>query len=179
VKPIGHEETFAVDHHDLEPLEREILRLADAVAGRARAAGVRGRTVQLKVKLADFRLLTRSRTLPEPVDTAAPIGATARLLLRDPDMCGLIQASGARLLGVSVSNLVEGHEEQLQLFDGAPARRRDTGDERKLTEAVDAIRSRFGTGALGPAALANRGTLRVKRPGDTQWGPNETPEQDP
>ncbi len=186
VKSIGHEETFTVDHHDLAPLEREVLRLSDAVAGRARAAGLRGRTVQLKIKLSDFRLLTRSRTLSEPVDTATPIASAARALLREPEMRAAIEEYGARLLGVSVANLVEGGTEQLHLFGDvgpvvevgvvAPTRLRDPAEDRKLTEAVDAIRSRFGTAAVGPATLATGGRLRVKRPGDTQWGPNEDAE---
>ena len=169
VKSIGHEETFAVDHHDLGPLEREVLRLADAVAGRARAAGVRGRTVQLKIKLGDFRLLTRSRTLPEPADIADVIASTARSLLREPDMRSVIASCGARLLGVSISNLVEAQAEQLHLF-GEVA---DPLGQRRLTEALDAIRSRFGTEAVGSAALTERGRVRVKQAGDTQWGPNQ------
>ena len=44
--------------------------------------------------------------------------------------------------------------------------------ERELTGTIDAIRAKFGTAALGPAALAEAGKLRVKRQGDTQWGPN-------
>jgi len=39
------------------------------------------------------------------------------------------------------------------------------------SEALDAVRSRFGTGAVGPAALAGPDGVDVKREGDTQWGP--------
>ena len=149
--------------------------------------------MQLKIKLSDFRLLTRSRTLPEPVDTAAPIASAARALLREREMRALIAESGARLLGVSIANLVQGTTEQLHLFgEVGPAvkvgevvpevvrtRLRDPAEDRKLTEAVDAIRSRFGIAAVGPATLAAGGRLRVKRPGDTQWGPNEDAEVGP
>ena len=178
-----------------------MLRLSDAVAARARAAGVRGRTVQLKIKLADFRLLTRSRTLGEAADIAGTIAATARDLLREPELRAQVEATGARLLGVSVSNLIEAGGEQLALFGagdarpvasnngntgntvgaggGASARPRDSTGERNLTEALDAIRSRFGTAAVGPAALAERGRLRVKQAGDTQWGPNREDDSSP
>ena len=216
-KSIGHEETFAQDHHDLDPLVTELLRLSDAVASRIRAAGVRGRTVQLKVKLSDFRLLTRSRTVPDAVDTVEQIHAAVVALLRAPDVAGEIAALGARLIGVSVSNLVEGLAEQLSMFDDraigpageprrsgppggaveapaggdadavptprrpsrpasaprtAPATRANREADRALAGTVDAIRAKFGTVAVGPASLVKNGSLRSKRPGDTQWGPN-------
>jgi hypothetical protein len=50
----------------------------------------------------------------------------------------------------------------------------DPGVERKLTGTIDAIRAKFGSAALGPATLADGGKLRIKRQGDTQWGPNQT-----
>ena len=63
-KSIGHEETFARDHHSLETLQHELVRLGDAVASRLRAAEVAGRTVSIKVRFHDFRTITRSITLP-------------------------------------------------------------------------------------------------------------------
>ena len=62
-KSIGHEETFAHDHHSLESLQRQLVRLGDSVAQRLRAAGVAGRTVTIKVRFHDFRTITRSVTL--------------------------------------------------------------------------------------------------------------------
>ena len=100
-KSIGHEETFPTDITDLATLEREVVRLADSVASRLRAAGRAGRTVQLKVRYAGFRTITRSRTLREPTDLAAEIAAVARALLRDvPDL-----REGVRLIGVSMQQL--------------------------------------------------------------------------
>jgi DNA polymerase-4 len=186
-----------VDHHELEPLERELLRMSDAVASRVRHAGLRGRTVQLKLKLADFRILTRARTLGRFVDSATAIHTTALELLRAEDLADEVAHVGVRLLGVSLSRFDEagvrsegapgevGDDgadavEQLGLFDppgGAPAAPatgveppRDT--DPRLTRAVDEIRARFGAASVGPAALADRGALRVKQPGDTQWGPS-------
>jgi hypothetical protein len=76
-----------------------------------------------------------------------------------------------RLFGVTASNLVEATDEQLTLdavLDvGTPeGRARDDA-----SRAVDAIRARFGEGAVGPAALVDADGLRLKRQGDTQWGP--------
>jgi DNA polymerase-4 len=157
-KSIGHEETFRHDHHDLDTLAPELVRLCDAVATRLRAAGVRGRTVQVKVKFADFRLVTRSETVAEGLDQARALLEVARRLLG-----GVDATAGIRLLGVSVAQLAAGAPHQLS-FDEAcgPGW---TG----ATQAVDEIRARFGDGAIVAASLAGR---KPKRRGDAQWGPD-------
>lgn len=119
VKSIGHEETFSVDYFDDAPLARELLRLADAVTSRARHASVAGRTINLKVKFADFRLVTRARTMPQPVATATVVHDIVVELLRASDLQEEIRRVGVRLIGVSLSNLVPSQEApatQLDLF---------------------------------------------------------------
>ncbi len=194
VKSIGHEETFSVDHRDVEALHVELVRMADAVGSRLRAAGYVGRTVQLKVKFSDFESITRSKTTPQPVAASTAIARVADVLLRRPDVADLIVAKGARLLGVSVSGLVATGDdassdarvaavpietEQLDLF-AAPVAAKDDDvdpfvervDERELAQTVDAIRAKFGEAAVASAALVSSHGLRVKRRGDTQWGPS-------
>ena len=61
------------DHHRIDTLQHELVRLGDSVAGRLRGAGVAGRTISIKVRFHDFRTITRSVTLPQPVDTAPAI----------------------------------------------------------------------------------------------------------
>ena len=161
-KSIGHEETFSRDHHDLGSLQHELVRLGDSVASRLRAAGVAGRTVSIKVRFHDFRTITRSITLPSAVDTGPDVvRAAAELLGRiDP-------TPGVRLLGVHVSQLAEGAARQLTLDDvEAPSWDDATG-------AIDAIRARYGAGAIVPASLAGPEGIRVKRKGDQQWGPTD------
>ena len=168
VKSVSHEETYATDRRDLDGLQIEILRMADSVAGRMRQAGLVGRTVTLKIRYGDFSTRTRSVTAGGPIDDASEISRLGRALLADLDLAG-----GIRLLGVGVSNLSpldSGSAEQLELDlsgDAPPVRRAST------TAAVDAVRQRFGAGAVGSAALLGTGGLRVKQPGDTQWGPSE------
>ena len=71
---------------------------------------------------------------------------------------------GVRLLGVHVSQLVEGSARQLSLDDvEAPSWDDATG-------AIDAIRARYGADAIVPASLAGPEGIRVKRRGDQQWG---------
>ncbi len=200
VKSIGHEETFSVDHRDVEVLHVELVRMADAVGSRLRAAAMVGRTVQLKVKFSDFSSVTRSKTVPQPVAASTAIARVADALLRRPDVADEIAARGARLLGVSVSNLTDASAmpdsttnagysvgtdvtqvAQLDLFAAPEPLTGDrtldelgmeTADERELAQTVDAIRAKFGEGAVGSAALVSSAGLRVKRPGDTQWGPS-------
>jgi DNA polymerase-4 len=161
VKSIGHEETYPEDHHELDSLQREAVRMGDAVATRLRKHGLAGRTVTIKVRFHDFQTITRSHTVAAPIDTGPAIARAASALLEQVD-----PSPGVRLFGVSVSNLQEGAA-QLTLDDAGWGRAAD---------AVDAIRERFGETAVGPAALVDaRGRLRVKRRGEQQWGPGDGP----
>lgn len=166
VRSIGHEETFPVDVADPAVLAAEAGRLADLVAGRLRAAGRAGRTVQLKVRFGDFRTITRSSTLPEPTDLAVEVARTARRLLDAVDV-----RQGVRLLGVTVQQLAEPAAVQGRLDLGG-----DPGEAAQrwgaVERAVDAVRDRFGVDAVGPARLTRDGVLRVRRDG-SPWGPGE------
>jgi DNA polymerase-4 len=167
-KSVGHEETFAEDRHDRPGLDREAVRMADAVAARLRAHGLAGRTVTIKVRFHDFRTITRATTLAEPVDSGSVIARAAKSLLD-----GVDPAPGVRLFGVSVSGLSAGGGRQLTLDeidpDAAGSRPREDADH-----AVDRIRRRFGDDAIGPAVLTGREGLRRKQRGDQQWGPESS-----
>ncbi len=147
-RSISHEETFETDLDDAEELLREALALSHRVAARLREEGYRARTVTLKVRLANFTTLTRSRTLPTPTDVGAEIHAVVAELYR--------ALPGARrrvrLLGVAATGLVPAGQEQLALLRGE--RRRD------VERALDRIERRFGRGAALPASLLER-----RRPG--------------
>ena len=144
-KSVGSEETFSYDLDDPVDILREILRLADRTGGRLRSKGLCARTVTLKVRFSNFKTITRSRTLPEQVDTAADVYAVARELWEKLDP----ERPRIRLLGVSVSGLEPGPpKRQLDLLHSADRPRWD-----EAARAVDDIRSRFGDSAVGPAAL--------------------------
>jgi len=167
VKSIGHEETYARDHHRRSTLERELVGFADSVAGRLRAAGVVGRTVQIKVRFGDFRTITRSSTLPVAVDDAPSLLRAARALLDEVD-----PTPGVRLLGLSVSGLAEAGNRQLTLDDAA----KGPGWER-ASRTVDEIRARFGSDAIGPAVLGGPDGLHLKGRHRQQWGPGGPSEE--
>jgi DNA polymerase IV len=99
-KSVSAEETFARDLTDPVRLAAEIDALAGRVGSRLQRSGTSGRTVTLKVRRYDFTTLTRSLTLPQPVDDARQIAEVARRLLGAVDRSG-----GLRLLGVGVSGL--------------------------------------------------------------------------
>lgn len=134
------------------------------MASRLRAAGVAGRTVSIKVRFHDFRTVTRAVTLPRAVDTGPELVRAASNLLAPID-----PTPGVRLLGVHVSHLSEGAARQLSLDD------LEGPEWASASDAVDAIRARYGAAAIGPASLAWPSGLRVKRQGDQQWGPSERP----
>jgi DNA polymerase IV len=150
VKSIGHEETFAHDLVDRALLEHEIVRLADRVAARLRDAARVARTVQLKLRYADFRTITRSRTFAEPTDLAADLMRTATELLRGVDIGG-----GIRLLGLSAQQLVPADAVQAALPLDEPATVIGPGRERwsRLERSVDEVRDRYGDDAVVPARL--------------------------
>ncbi len=174
IKSISHEETYPTDRFDPEELRREAVRMADAVAGRLRAHGGAARTVTIKVRFGDFRTITRSSTPPTPVATGPAVARVAKALLAAVDV-----SPGVRLLGVGVSGLgatAAGGGEQLSLLDDVV----DEGDEVRpdaagwsaATDAIDAVRARYGDDAVVPASLAGPTGIRVRRRGDQQWGPD-------
>ncbi len=153
-KSVSHEETFGTDLDATEDLLREILALSYKVAARLREDGYRARTVTLKVRLANFTTLTRSRTLPVSTDVGAELYEVAGELFRA--LPGVRRR--VRLLGVAATGLVAAGQEQLALLRGE--RRGD------VERALDRIERRFGKGAAMPATLLERrgGTGRPPPP---------------
>ena len=100
-KSIGHEETFERDLDDVDEIVRELLHLSGRVAARLRDDGYRARTVTLKVRLANFTTLTRSRTLPDATDVGADLYHIVAELYRGLPGAG----RRVRLLGVQASGL--------------------------------------------------------------------------
>jgi len=165
-KSISHEETYSTNKYEHVELQRELVRLADAVASRLRAAGVGARTLTLKLRFdTGFQTITRSVTCPEAVELAPEIIGLLTPLLEAID-----PSPGVRLLGVGGSNLGPSTR-QLSLDDLLD----DRPDWASTTEALDRIRDRFGSSAIGPASALESGRLRVVRRGEQQWGPGSGP----
>jgi DNA polymerase-4 len=100
-KSVGAENTFSQDLTDFDALAEELAPLIDKVWSYCEKFGVRGRTVTLKVKFADFEIISRSHSVANAASDRADIERVARLLLE-----GLLPLPKAvRLLGVSISAL--------------------------------------------------------------------------
>jgi DNA polymerase IV len=135
-KAVSAETTFDADLATLAALEDRLWPCCEKVAARARAEAFTGRAVVLKLKTADFRLLTRRRTLSEPTQTARTLFACARELLRLE-----VDGRAFRLIGVGLADLAQ-VQEGGDLFGGGETRTR-------ATEAtIDTLRARFGQAAV-------------------------------
>ncbi|MCX8570028.1 DNA polymerase IV [Aminobacter sp. MET-1] len=132
--------------------------LADRVASRLRAKSRPGRTVTARVRFADLRSVTRSITLDAPISATAMISEIAEELVRGV----LAQYPGERtisLLAISVSHLEEHSGLQLELPLGLADDKHRPGTQKGQARwgadrAMDAIRERFGWGAVGYASVA-------------------------
>ncbi len=139
-KSISNETTFERDIADLDVLRAWLVDLVEQVGWRLRRSALRGRTVQLKVRFADFTTITRSQSLPEPTDVTDELRQTADELL-----CGRLPSRHlpVRLLGVGIGGLNGSGQVQGMLF-GEDERRRHSN----LDVVRDQVNARFGTSAL-------------------------------
>jgi DNA polymerase-4 len=139
-KSIGAEDTFEEDVAQVVALLPHVHAQALRVGRRLRQAGRETSVVQLKLKLADFTLLTRRTTLDEPTDDGQLLYRAASTLLRAERL-----KQKVRLAGVSAQSL-HSHAEQLPLFDAD----RRAG---RLNAALDRIHDKFGSTVLTTADL--------------------------
>ncbi len=139
VKSISNETTFFEDTADPDLLDGHLWRMAEKVADRAKAKGIAGRVVTLKLKRADHRIISRRVSLRDPTQLADTLYRQARALFDQ------VQDTGPyRLLGCGLSHLCDAEEADKSgdLLD--PQAEQRTGAER----ATDTIRERYGTDAI-------------------------------
>ncbi len=141
-KSIGRETTFGEDTDDAEFLESTLHHLAERAASRLRRHGMRARTVNVKFRTSDFRTSTRARTLKAPSWRDADLIPAALDLFRQLFHDDHGGRAKVRLLGAYYSGLSR-DAAQMDLLEGARERR-----DENLIRSVDAIRDRFGDGAI-------------------------------
>lgn len=147
---IGAQRALGRGPHTREDIDALLAGLVDRVTGRMRSADRPGRTVVLRLRFADFSRATRSRTLARATTGTQAILDAVRGLMSQA--LPLIETRGLTLVGVAVGNLGTHGSVQLELpFD--------RHDRESLDNALDAVRSRFGSTAV------TRGVLVGKDPG--------------
>jgi DNA polymerase IV len=137
-KSLSAETTFDRDLSAFDDLEPILWRLSEKVSRRLKTAGLAGRSITLKLKDSEFRIVTRTRSGLPPTQLASRLFEAARQLLRQA-----CDGTPFRLIGVGAADLC----------DGAAADRGDLADQGVLREksreaAIDRLREKFGPGVL-------------------------------
>jgi DNA polymerase IV len=171
-KSISADRTLEFDLTTEDEVGRELLRLSEDVGRRVRERAFAARTIGIKIRFADFRTVSRVRTLAAWTDATQEIYRIALELYRSLDL----DQPRIRLVGVKAEGLREaaGVAEQLTLdLDrpdtaesgrSSPARSGAVRAVHRTDRAVDAARERFGSGAIRPASLVSAPVERVPRP---------------
>jgi DNA polymerase-4 len=165
-KSVSHEDTYADDLIGMEQVKSHLLNQSARVADRLIRGGLRGRTVQIKIRDIGFNTQTRQSTLPQPTDDGRVIYRAACDLVDKLE----IEGRRFRLTGVGVASLTTAEDAQsgaqLELLPSDP------DPKRALQGLVTAVRDKFGRQALFPG-----GAARPRDTGASVWSRDE-PEDD-
>ena len=136
-KSVSSEMTLDKDTSDRNLLKGYLLKQSEDVGSELRRLGMRGKTIVLKIKHADFRQITRSITIKTPVQSSQAIYKEVFKLLEAYDTKEKI-----RLIGVGAASLIPVSDPvQMSIFD---ADRKNDGKWEKVDKAVDTIKKKFG-----------------------------------
>jgi DNA polymerase-4 len=131
-KSISRELTFSEDQTETHVLEQELFGLVEDVCFTARKKSMKGRTITLKLRYADFTTITRSRTIEATFDDAQVFTVARTLLIQN-----MKKTASVRLIGVRLSNFIGIEEGELDLF-------REPEKKTKVLQALDSIRIKYG-----------------------------------
>jgi DNA polymerase-4 len=143
-KSISADHTNDVDLTTAAAVQRELLRLAGEVGRRVRERGWVARTVGIKIRFADFRTVTRARTLPGWTDSTTTIYDIATELFG-----GLgLDRPRIRLVGVKCENFRTASDAPEQLTLDLPGADQVGAVRASADQVIDSARARFGAGAV-------------------------------
>jgi DNA polymerase-4 len=145
---LSSERTLEKDVSGRAAIEPYLRSAAETVARRLRRRGERAYGVRIKLKRADFQIVTRQRGLPKPTDVSADLYATGSSLLDSLDLRGPFRLVGLGAYGLD--SPVDQSQLALPIVDGRA---------RRLETTIDGVRERFGTSAVQRASelLEDRG----------------------
>jgi DNA polymerase-4 len=144
-KSISASQTFDVDLYQPEEILKEFLRLTEKSSDRMRAKGLAANTISIKVRFADFKTISRSKTLDLPTTGTQEIFEVAKSLYLSLDLDRVL----VRLVGVSLDSLVE-NDDVTQMVLGER-----TSSWQQADRAIDRVKAKFGSGSLRPARLVD------------------------
>jgi DNA polymerase-4 len=144
-KSISASQTFDVDLYQPEEILKEFLRLTEKSADRMRAKGLATNTISIKVRFADFKTISRSRTLDLPTTGTQEIFEVAKALYLGLELDRVL----VRLVGVSLDSLVE-NDDVTQMVLGER-----TSSWQQADRAIDRVKAKFGRSSLRPARLVD------------------------
>jgi len=142
-KSISASETFDLDLDSQEEILKEFLRLTERGVERMREKGFATNTISIKVRFADFKTISRSKTVDLPITGTQEIFEVVKNLYLALNLDRVL----IRLVGISLDSLVEDADvKQLTLGERA-------NGWRQADKAIDRIKGRFGADSLRPARL--------------------------
>ncbi|MBU1122238.1 MAG: DNA polymerase IV [Candidatus Omnitrophota bacterium] len=152
-KSISHELTFEEDVSSKEKIESSLMVLCEKVSGRMRQAGVKAKTIGLKIRLDDFKTYTRAITLSRPTNFVSIIFKIISELFNEFDT----RNKRVRLIGVKGCNF-SGNCFQRTLFY-------DKIDEKQnqIHNAIDKIKNKFGQDSICRASGGIKKYFRLKK----------------
>lgn len=151
VKSVGNEITYGNNLTSIDEICNELLLLADKVGYRLRKKILKGRTITIKLKYSNFKVITRSKTVGERTDCTNTIYKTAVNLLKEN-----YRGEPLRLIGITVSNFDEDNAAQLSLFDNLETSIKSS----KIDYLVDKIRNKHGYTSIKRATLINKSEIK-------------------
>ena len=147
-KSVSSEETLPQDTDDKNRLMQYLLQHSDDIGSQLRKMNVYSKTITLKIKYLDFKLVTKSITLKRPTRSSEIIYQEAKKLLTDFSMINKV-----RLIGLGASGLISvGTPVQISLFNES---NKKSDNWQKVDEAVDSITEKFGKKIIKKASLHN------------------------
>ncbi len=137
-KSISSETTLETDIRDNAELAKILWRQAERVSERAKASGLAGRTVVLKLKTSAFKTVTRNRRLPEPTQLADTLFKTGCAMMEP-----LADGTAYRLVGIGISDLVDD-----SVADPGDLADPTAKERREAERAMDKVRAKYGRNAI-------------------------------